>query len=142
MTPGEAARPSDGAVSGADPRSVQVRAAVAAAVARVSVRLSILWPDAVGRLRRTFPEEWERIADAEQGIDGASRAHLVGAAPWATVAFAVGAYEGAWARAAERLRRWERRKDVHVCDRCGVDRPLIIIHFDDGEAVCGRCWRA
>jgi hypothetical protein len=123
-------------------RSAKLREAVGAAFARVSARLSLLRPDAVERLRRTFPDEWLRIGDAEDDIVGATRAHLDGAAPWSAVERALATYEAAWARAADRLRRWEAGRDVQVCGRCGADRPLILIHFDDGEALCGRCWRS
>jgi hypothetical protein len=122
-------------------RQTRIRAAMATAGERISVRLEELWPDVVERLRHAFPGEWERIAEAENGLDGAALAHIAGAAPWSTVNLALLTYEGAWMQAAERLRRWEQRMCVRTCDQCGANRPLILIRFDDGGILCGRCWR-
>lgn len=122
-------------------RRARIHAAVATAGERISVRLEGLWPNVVDRLRRTFADEWERIAEAEHGLDGAALAHIAGAAPWSMVELALTTYEAAWARAAERLRRWEQRELVQTCDQCGANRPPIIIRFDDGGILCGRCWR-
>ncbi len=122
-------------------RQTRIRAGMATAGERISVRLEDLWPDVLERLRRTFPSEWERIEEAESGLDGAALAHISGAAPWSTVNLALLTYEAAWIQAAERLRRWEQRMCVHTCDQCGTDHSRLIIRFDDGGILCGRCWR-